>query len=400
MEVYMKIKRYMGKDTQEALLKVKMDLGNDAIILNTKKVRQKGIKKYFTKPLIEVMAAIDDQNAKPKERELTKIEPNHQQYEVSKNKMSQKEEKVVDLENKVNNIEKILDRILSIVDNEYGKDGSLKLGTGNNNDQKGNKLPQVFQLLYNNLLKNEVDEDIAKTIIEQVAKRGNSNDINDATLVMQSVIASMFGEVQPLSFRMDGKPTVILFVGPTGVGKTTTLAKLAASFILNNNKKVAFITADTYRIAAVEQLKTYAEILGVPISVAYSVSDITDEIEKYSDKDIILIDTAGCSYRDKQKFDELKRLVEACKADNTFLVLSSTVSSKNCKEIIKNYDFIPDYKLIFTKLDEAPVYGNILNTKCYSQKCLSYVTNGQNVPDDIEIASVDKLSRNLLGHLS
>ncbi len=390
MHISMKIKRYMGKNTQEALLKVKMDLGNNAIILNTKKVRQKGIKKYFSSPMIEVMAAIDDDTSKIREHELTKITHVEDNEKISKTILPQKEGNFTELENKVNNIEIILDKIMDAVN------------PNNNNyierkeDEK--QLPQVFQLLYNNLIKNEVEMDIAKDIIKQVEKRSNPRDINDATIVMHSVISSLLGKSEPINFRTDGKPTVILFVGPTGVGKTTTLAKLAASFMLTDNKNIGLITADTYRISAVDQLKTYAEILGIPITVAYSVSEIQKEIDKYNDKDVILIDTAGCSYKDKQKFDELKLLVETCDADDVFLVLSTTVSSSNCKEIIKNYSFIPNYKLIFTKVDETSVYGSILNTKCFSNKNLSYIANGQNVPDDIEIANVEKLSKNLLGH--
>ncbi len=388
----MKIKRYMGKNTQEALLKVKMDLGNNAIILNTKKVRQKGIKKFFSSPMIEIMAAIDDDDARNKDRELTKIDATYKAYNNPQKNLSEKEEKFTELENKVTNIENLLDKILNIVAPEKN------LSEADKDEQ--NKLPQIYQLLYNNLLRNEVDEEIAKSIIEQVAKKSDSRNLNDTSLVMHSVIAAMFGKAEPITLRTDGKPTVILFVGPTGVGKTTTLAKLAASFMLSEGKNVGLITADTYRIAAVDQLKTYAEILGIPISVAYSMEEIRNEIERYNDKDVILIDTAGSSYRDKQKFEELKNQVNECNADSIFLVLSSTVSSKNCKEIIKNYEFIPNYKLIFTKLDETPVYGNILNTKCYSDKSLSYITNGQNVPDDIEIANVERLSKNLLGNLS
>lgn len=386
----MKIKRYMGKDTQEALLKVKMDLGNNAIILNTKKVRQKGIKKYFTSPMIEVMAAIDDDTVKTRERELVKTDVRPNIVTNDKNILSQKEEKITDLENKVNNIENLLDKILVIMKPD-------KKETEETQKDNEKRLPQICQLLYNNLLNNEVDQDIARNIIEQVQKKSNARSVNDASLVMQSVITSMLGKSEPISFRQDGKPTVIVFVGPTGVGKTTTLAKLAATYMLSYNKKVGFITADTYRIAAVDQLKTYAEILGIPLSIAYSVTEISKEINSYSDRDIIFIDTAGCSHRDKQKFEELKSLVQTCQADHVFLVLSSTVSSKNCKDIISNYSFIPDYKLIFTKLDETPVYGNILNAKCFANKSLSYVTAGQNVPDDIEIANIDRLSKNLLG---
>jgi flagellar biosynthesis protein FlhF len=389
----MKIKRYIGKNTQEALLKVKMDLGNDAIILNTKKVRQKGFKKYFTSPMMEIMAAIDDDSAKTRDKELTRTDNSVFNNPEPKNMLSQKEEKITQLENKVSKIENLLDRVLDIIKPE-NKNIAVEKNEGET------QLSQVFQLLYNNLLKNEVDQEIAQKIIEKVAEKSDARNINDASLTMMSVITSLMGKAEPINFREDGKPTVILFVGPTGVGKTTTLAKLAASFMLTNNKNVGFITADTYRIAAVDQLKTYAEILGIPISIAYSVEEIRGEIDNYNDKDVILIDTAGCSYRDNQKFEELKNIIEVCNADEIFLVLSATVSSKNCRDIIKNYGFIQSYRLIFTKLDETPVYGSILNTKFYSSKSLSYTTNGQNVPDDIEVANVEKLSKNLLGSIS
>lgn len=388
----MKIKRYMGKDTQEALLKVKMDLGNNAIILNTKKVRQRGIKKYFAKPMVEIMAAIDDDSSRTKGFEAAKVEQSTTSERVlEKNKLSQKEEKFTELENKVSNIEGMLGRLLDVLKPETPR---LTL----QHDSLG-QMPQVYQLLYNNLLKNEVEPELAQKIIDQVSKKNNTRSVNDAALAMYSIISSLFGRAEPIRLRSDGKPTVILFVGPTGVGKTTTLAKLAASFMLTNNKKVGLITADTYRIAAVDQLKTYAEILGIPLSIAYTINEIGTEIERYRDKDVILIDTAGCSHRNKQKFEELKLLTKECKADEIFLVLSATLSSKNSKDIIRNYNFIPNYRLIFTKLDETPVYGSILNSKCFSNRSLSYITNGQNVPDDIEIANVDKLSKDLLGSI-
>jgi flagellar biosynthesis protein FlhF len=200
--------------------------------------------------------------------------------------------------------------------------------------------------------------------------------------------------------REDGNPTVAVFVGPTGVGKTTTIAKIAANFALNHKKNVGFITADTYRIAAVEQLKTYAEILGMPVSVIYSPSEIRSAIIEFSDKDLILIDTAGRSHRNKSQFEELKTLVAASGANEAFLVLSATTSIGSCKEILKNYDFLKDYKLIFTKLDEVREAGIILNVKSHSKKSLSYLTTGQSVPDDIEVANIDKITKILLGSIT
>jgi flagellar biosynthesis protein FlhF len=184
------------------------------------------------------------------------------------------------------------------------------------------------------------------------------------------------------------------------VGKTTTLAKIAANYALNQSLKVGMITADTYRIAAVQQLKTYAEILGIPISVIYAPGEIKKAIAEYGEKDLILIDTAGRSHRNKAQFDELKQLVAESGADDVFLVLSSTTGLKNNREIINNYSFLNQFKLIFTKADETPTLGMILNARMMTGKCLSYVTVGQSVPDDIEVASIEKIARNLIGSIA
>ena len=160
------------------------------------------------------------------------------------------------------------------------------------------------------------------------------------------------------------------------------------------------ITADTYRIAAVEQLKTYAEILGIPVNVAYSPGDIMDAVNQHSDKDLILIDTAGRSHRNKAQFEELKALVTASDANEIYLVLSATMSSRSCMEILNSYDFLKDYKLIFTKTDEAPAMGIILNVRYLTGKKLSYITTGQSVPDDIETANIDKLAKKLMGSIN
>jgi flagellar biosynthesis protein FlhF len=159
------------------------------------------------------------------------------------------------------------------------------------------------------------------------------------------------------------------------------------------------ITADTYRIAAVEQLKTYAEILGTPVSVIYSPSEIKAAIDQHSDKDLILIDTPGRSHTNKAQFDELKALVAASEADELYLVLSATTSNRNVQEILSNYSFLDNYKLIFTKLDETIINGVILNTRYFTGKSLSYVTNGQSVPDDIEIVNTGKITKSLLGSI-
>ena len=264
-------------------------------------------------------------------------------------------------------------------------------------EEKQETSAKVLQVFYDNLIKNEVEPEIAKQVIGAASSRiGDNASVNDVASTLYNVISEMLGKPDTIKLKEDKKPTVVMCVGPTGVGKTTTLAKIAASYMLNHKKQVGFITADTYRIAAVEQLKTYAEILGMPVTVIYSPNEMEAAIKNYSDKDIILIDTAGRSYRNKAQLDELKSLVLASGADEVFLALSMTTSPKICKEILNSYSFLEDYKLIFTKTDEALSSGIVLNARFFTGRSLSYMTTGQNVPDDIEIVDIDKITKNLL----
>lgn len=394
----MKIRRYMAKNTQEAILKVKMDLGNDALILNTRKVKKKGFFGLFAKPLVEVLAAIDEYNFPKKEQEPVKVEqknPPALMDDGKKISFDEKEDKIANLENKISSMEGILQKIFLQVQTKETAPEQPQL------EEKATPLSKVSQIFYGNLIKNEVEIDIAKKIIDGVtAKTGENASVNDTASMLYSIIAGLLGKPETIQMSPSGRPTVVIFVGPTGVGKTTTLAKIAANYLLNQKKTVGMITADTYRIAAVEQLKTYAEILGIPVSVAYSPNDIMEAVNQHSDKDIILIDTAGRSHRNKAQFEELKSLIAASGANEIYLVLSATTSIRNCKEILDCYNFLNDYKLIFTKTDEAPVQGIILNVRYLTGRNLSYITTGQSVPDDIETANIDKIAKNLMGSIN
>ncbi len=393
----MKIRRYIAKNTQEAILKVKMDLGNEALILNTRKVRKKGLAGLFSKPMTEVLAAIDEYNVTRTEAEAVKAAQKPAFQEPPRNEINfdEKEEKIANLENKITNMETILQKLYLQL--KTGEKPTIQMPA----EVKVQKTSKVSDVFYNSLIKNEVDQDIARRIIDSItAKAGAASDVNDIASQLSGVISGLLGRVDTIKPGEAGKPAVVIFVGPTGVGKTTTLAKIAANYLLNQKKSIGMITADTYRIAAVEQLKTYAEILGIPVSVVYTASEIKEAVARFSDKDIVLIDTAGRSHSNKAQFDELKALIAASDADEVYLVLSATTSSKNCREILSSYSFLPDYKLIFTKTDEATVPGIILNVRYLTGKSLSYITTGQSVPDDIETANIEKITKNLMGSIN
>ena len=400
----MRIKRYIGKDVQEAMYKVKMDLGSNAVILNTKKVKQRGLKGLFAKPLTEILAAVDEEYEKGVKNKAEIKQPVAKQYSRDAKPIYDKsftfenneDKKINELENKVKNMESMINKIYESVSSE--KNNQEEINIEENNEEMKESETQILDRFYKRLLDSDIEENIVKRIIDKAkAAIKDPLSLDEIYSVLHKIIIGALGEPEMIRLREDGKPTVVILIGPTGVGKTTTLAKIAADFSLNKGKNVALITADTYRIAAVEQLKTYAEILNMSVTVIYSPAELDDAIAENEDKDVIFIDTAGRSFKNKNQFDELKQLVEQSNADDVFLVLSATTGKLTLREILKNYSFMSNYKIIFTKLDETSVYGIIMNSRYMTGKPLSYITVGQSVPDDIELADVKKLAVNILG---
>ncbi len=369
----MKVKRYIGHTTQEAMQKVKEEMGKDALILSTRKIRQKGITGWFKRPLIEVVAAVD--------------EPNKGNF----NSQRMMPASVINYASptKEDDATKVLEKLEAQISNMGELLNKLANGFKAIENNVGPGIKREYVPYYEMLVNNEVSEDIAKGIIEKAALLHERSSV-DFERCLRQVLLEYIGPSRPLEVS-PGRRKVVIFVGPTGVGKTTSLAKLAAIFSIQKQMKVGLITADTYRIAAVDQLKIYAEIMEIPLSILYSPREMVAALEEHRDKDVIFVDTAGKSIRDRAQEKEILELISLSKADEVYLVLSCNTSYSGCLNIIKSYSFLPDYKLLFTKMDEASNYGIILNCRYITGKPLSYVATGQSVPDDIEVADPNKL---------
>ncbi len=442
----MKVKRYVGETAQEALQKVKTDLGRDAIILNTRKIKKKGIVGFFSKPLVEVVATIDTDvtNSKKSHNEIKASQPQLKNNNLSADFSSFKNELINNMQAQKNTLlqnglygqKPLIDNTdTQTSDNLKYTNPTLKTDTPEMKkpdliksepvrhkqadnadsiteiknmlnkvydavkvDYENNRLSEITKDYLKRLEDKEVDKtiinDIKEDIIEQLSFE-NQQDEGVVKNALYDILSKYFKDPKP--FVNENKRKVMLFIGPTGVGKTTTLAKLAANLVINEKRKVGLITSDTYRIAAVEQLKTYSEILGMPLSIIYSPAEITNAINNHKDKDIVLVDTAGRSHKDQYQLMELKSLLKYSIDFEIYLLMSATTKFSDCMEIIKSYSFLDDYKLLFTKLDETSTLGLLLNIAYITKKPISYITTGQSVPDDIEIADKNKIINCLLG---
>lgn len=256
------------------------------------------------------------------------------------------------------------------------------------------------KILYKTLLSNEVSEKNINQILCEVEKFIRPGISLDTILsnVYQKLILRLG---TPTTIKCSGKtPKVVFFIGPTGVGKTTTIAKIASKYKMEKNKKVAFLTADTYRIAATEQLRVYANILDAPLSIIYSVDELNEAVLQLSEYDLIFVDTAGFSHKNIEQKNDTRILINQLDEEyerEVFLVLSATTKLKDLMEISDSFHEISDYSIIFTKLDETTCYGNILNIKLHANADLSYVAYGQNVPEDLSVIDIQKVVKHLLG---
>jgi len=248
--------------------------------------------------------------------------------------------------------------------------------------------------LYVGLLGNEVAEDMAKELVKTIREELPESQWRNEHRVRETLvryIASRIDVAGPTVLE-GPSPRIIALIGPTGVGKTTTLAKLAAQFKLREGHSVGLITIDTYRIGAVDQLRTYAEIIDVPLKVVLTPKELQRAVAEYKDMDFILLDTAGRSQRDVLKMNELRQFLDAVRPDETHLVLSSTCGQKNVESVLERFNQFKIDRVLLTKMDEAVSFGIVLTVLQKTRQKLSYVTVGQDVPNDIEAGQPRKLA--------
>ncbi|HHY37274.1 MAG TPA: flagellar biosynthesis protein FlhF [Firmicutes bacterium] len=386
----MKIKRYVAQNLHYAIQLVKAEMGEDAIILDTKRRKKGGFLGLFGQEVVEVTAGLPEAPPpRPRPVPLRAPLPGEKKEEarlaeVPSLPLATQERAVL------NEVRKELDEIKKMVA------GLARTAGG----EREGDLFATYRLLadFNNrLVENEVTAENAAALVEKVIAALPEEDLHDYQQIkecLEKIIAADLAVISPL----DGsEQQVLALVGPTGVGKTTTIAKLAAKYALLENRQVALITADTYRIAAVEQLRRYAEILDVPLEVVLEGKELERALERHRDKNLILIDTAGRSQHNIVQLSELRNILSPSVQMKTVLVLSMTTKHRDLLDIAEKFRRVNYDALLFTKLDETTSYGSIFNIAKATGKPLTYVTTGQNVPDDIEVAEPETIAKLILG---
>lgn len=438
----MMVRRYVVKDMPEAVLLIRKDLGKDAIILSTKKIRIRKWMGLAWPQRIEVMAVasadISDRTY-PGKREIQHGDVSHASFKSSVSGVSEPSPSIQAIEDKNGSFNESLEKTVFhplTVPHPLEKtqpmqketpmstfegletvldETSMQVASGENLTPILQEMAEIKRMLYTmlpvssssyqsyaeKLLEHGVDAKIIEILLRdaQIAvneqERGQFHEEVLRDQVIQFIMEKLSScrEAQPIAHSS----RIVAFVGPTGVGKTTTVAKLAALHVLAGQRKVGLITTDTYRIAAVEQLRTYSNILNVPLEVIQQGDSVQKALDKLADRDLILVDTAGRNFKDPLYVQDIQQLLSTIPVDETYLVLSMTMKSIDLHHIANIFAQVDVDKFLFTKMDETSTYGAILDLLFTHRKPVSYVTTGQNVPDDIEVPSLEKLIEIMVG---
>jgi flagellar biosynthesis protein FlhF len=366
-------KTYRAGTLKEALAQVRRDLGGAAVILGTREVRRRRMFGLGSRELVEVTASDGSSTAGGR----GSIPPSVAVPASSQALHSHFGEQ--------------LSRLHAMVE-DLSKHGRL--------DHLLPDLPGELVPTYASLLEAEVPEALARRLVRHVAERLEPDEARRPEAVRDALCEAVESSIQiaPPIAAVAGTRRVVALVGPTGVGKTTTVAKLAANFKLAHGLRPGLVTVDTYRIAAVEQLRTYAEIIDLPLAVANAPGEMRRAIDELGEVDLVLIDTAGRSPRDEVKIRELSDFLAAAQPDEVHLVLSAVSGERSLRSAVERFAVAHADRLILTKLDEADGLGGVLAVLGHADRPVSYLTTGQAVPDDIEPANRARIARLILGH--
>ncbi len=397
------IRKFTAGTEAEAILLAKEDLGKDAIVMNIKKNTPKGIYRLWRRPTVEVTAALDENIVyQDKKEALPKRNPNIIYEDEAPSVIYEPSgaQGAVSGEAKGSAaIEQKLDQLQDMLVSQMAERAGKQTAEEEKPEEESDSNIACMQLIYNQMIANEVDEQYANQVIGEIAhKLKKDAGVSNILMSMYQKLVLKLGPVRMIELD-EHRTKYIFFIGPTGVGKTTTIAKIASMLKMNEKKRVALMTADTYRIAAVEQLTTYANILDIPLRVIYSAEEVAEAREKIQDCDVVLVDTAGRSHKSREQRDDLAQLLDTIPKDEreVYLVLSATTKYRDLLRITDIYSQVTDYSLVFTKLDETGSIGNILNLHMKTGAPLSYATFGQNVPDDISVIDPQSVAKQLLG---
>jgi flagellar biosynthesis protein FlhF len=430
-----RVKRYVVDSMPDALEKIRIDLGKDAIILNSKPIRTGGLFGLFTKQRIEVVAAVDDKGAERAASASPASQPDPSALpQTGSYAAKQAYQKAATVTAGQATAESEPPGIDTRLTHEATADSARQAASRPDHSQAkrapsmaaaadskqladevrdmrqvfdkllvnglSSQLPPAIQAVQAHLVRQEVAEEVTADIIRQVLLHGEPSaqwTEEEAKRAAARIIAERVEQASPMPSRIESGVRYAFFFGPTGVGKTTTIAKLAADSMLKDKRRIGFITADTYRIAAVEQLKTYANILNVPLEVIFSPKEIVQAKERLSGCDLIFVDTAGRNFRNDEYVQGIRELLRHDADCLNFLVLSLTAKYSDIKAIIRNFDDVPVSRVIFTKADETEAYGAMLNVAYETGLPFSYITTGQNVPDDIVAATPALVANMIMG---
>jgi len=409
----MKVKKYTASTMREALEKMKSDLGTGAVILGSRKISRGGLLDFLGREMFEVTAT-NEENILPQKSKPSApmIRPSGSRLSVTVGDNGPVADPRPEEFSRVvrGTLEGIEPPLAEPVERNAATSTTvirqlkqelreLKGGMTEMAEQMRYQrmpaLPPILKEIYKKLVDNELEEKLALELIQKLYGRFSENQYSNRDIVEDYLIgeiSSMIKVVGPTPIR-EKEPLVIAFVGPSGVGKTTCLAKLATNKKFYGNNRLAMITADNYRVAATQQLGTFSEIADIPLEIVHSPRDLTKALARHKDKEAIMLDTAGGSQFNERLRGELASVLEAAAPDEIHLVLSVTTKAKDLLQAIKGFRMGPNVRLLLTKFDESLTFGSIVSVAREAGLPLSYLTFGQEVPEDLEAADAEKIAR-------